>query len=57
MSKFRAKRARGRKEEEGEAGGIEILAFTGDMFAEGEIRVVKRYGGMEGRRGVVNFCF
>lgn len=47
----------GRKEEEGEAGGAEMVAVAGDMFAEGEIRVVRRYGGMEGRRGVVSFCF
>ena len=32
-----------------------MLAVAGDMFAEGEIRVVRRYGSMEGRRGVVSF--
>ena len=34
-----------------------MSAVASDMFAEGKMRVVRRYGGMEGRRGVASFCF
>ena len=57
MSNFRAKRARDKKEEEEEAGGAEMSAVASDMFAEGKMGVVRRYGGIEGRRGVASFCF
>ena len=32
-----------------------IIAIASD--AESEMRVVRRYGGMKGRRGVASLCF